>query len=151
MFAALKKRNFALLWLEQLVSLCGDALLIIAVPYFVYQLTGSVLQTGLAVVAQTLPAVLLSSFAGVFVDRWNRRVTMLAADLLRAAILLLMMHHLISQGFAYCTGIRTMPIGRHLLWSMTNYRESLLEKLFGGIHVPLFALGANPPDCHRDQ
>jgi MFS family permease len=90
MFAALKKRNFALLWLGQLVSLCGDALLIIAVPYFVYQLTGSVLQTGIAVVVQTLPAVLLSSFAGVFVDRWNRRVTMLTADLLRAAVLLLM-------------------------------------------------------------
>lgn len=90
MFTALKKRNFALLWLGQLVSLCGDALLIIAVPYFVYQLTGSVLQTGLAVVVQTLPAVLLSSFAGVFVDRWNRRVTMLTADLLRAVVLLLM-------------------------------------------------------------
>jgi MFS family permease len=91
MFAVLKKRNFALLWLGQVVSMCGDAFLIIAVPYYVYLLTGSVLQTGITVIVETLPRVLLSSLAGVFVDRWNRRWTMLIADLLRAAVLLLML------------------------------------------------------------
>lgn len=91
MFAVLRKRNFALLWLGQSVSMCGDAFLIIAVPYYVYQLTGSVLQTGIAVIVETLPRVLLSSLAGVFVDRWNRRWTMLTADLLRAVVLLLML------------------------------------------------------------
>ncbi|MBV9229363.1 MAG: MFS transporter, partial [Chloroflexi bacterium] len=91
MFAVLKKRNFTLLWLGQIVSLCGDGFLIIAVPYYVYQLTGSVLQTGITVIVQTLPRVLLSSLAGVFVDRWNRRWTMMIADLLRAAVLLLML------------------------------------------------------------
>jgi MFS family permease len=91
MFAVLRKRNFTLLWLGQIVSMCGDGFLFIAVPYYVYQLTGSILQTGITVVAETLPRVLLSSLAGVFVDRWNRRWTMLIADLLRAAVLLLML------------------------------------------------------------
>jgi MFS family permease len=91
MFAVLRKRNFTLLWLGQVVSLCGDGFLIIAVPYYVYQLTGSVLQTGITVIVQTLPRVLLSSLAGVFVDRWNRRWTMTIADLLRAVVLLLML------------------------------------------------------------
>ncbi|HZR40396.1 MAG TPA: MFS transporter [Ktedonobacteraceae bacterium] len=91
MFAVLRKRNFSLLWLGQIVSMCGDGFLIIALPYYVYQLTGSVLQTGIAVIVETLPAVLLSSLAGVFVDRWNRRWTMMIADLLRAAVLLLML------------------------------------------------------------
>ncbi|MBO0778813.1 MAG: MFS transporter [Ktedonobacteraceae bacterium] len=91
MFAVLRKRNFTLLWLGQVVSLCGDGFLYIAVPYYVYQLTGSVLQTGITVIVETLPRVLLSSLAGVFVDRWNRRWTMLIADLLRAAVLLLML------------------------------------------------------------
>lgn len=91
MFAVLKKRNFSLLWLGQIVSMCGDGFLIIALPYYVYQLTGSVLQTGITVIVETLPAVLLSSLAGVFVDRWNRRWTMMIADLLRTAVLLLML------------------------------------------------------------
>ncbi|GHO49470.1 MFS transporter [Ktedonospora formicarum] len=91
MFAIFKNRNFSLLWLGQVISMCGDFFMYIAVPYFVYQLTGSVLQTGITVIAETLPRVLLSSLAGVFVDRWNRRWTMLTADLLRAVVLLLML------------------------------------------------------------
>lgn len=49
------------------------------------------MQTGITVIVETLPHVLLSSLAGVFVDRWNRRWTMLTADLLRAIVLLLML------------------------------------------------------------
>ena len=46
MFAVLRQRNFALLWLGDLVSLTGDWLLIVALPFFIYQRTGSVLATG---------------------------------------------------------------------------------------------------------
>jgi MFS family permease len=91
MFAVLRKRNFALLWLGQFVSLSGDGLLIIALPFYVYQLTGSILQTGISVMVEMLPRVLLGSVAGVFADRWNRRATMIVTDLLRAAVLLLLL------------------------------------------------------------
>lgn len=47
MFTALRKRNFALLWLGQIVSLSGDWLVLLALPFYIYQLTGSVLQTGI--------------------------------------------------------------------------------------------------------
>ena len=47
MLAVLRRRNFAMLWLGQLVSQIGDMVLIIALPFYVYQLTGSLLQTGL--------------------------------------------------------------------------------------------------------
>jgi len=41
--------------------------------------------------ASNLPRVLLGSVAGVFVDRWDRRRTMIAADLLRAALILILL------------------------------------------------------------
>ena len=91
MFAALRKRNFALLWIGQLVSLAGDYMLIVALPYYVFQLTGSILQTGAMFVAETLPRILLGSFAGVFVDRWDRRWTMIISDVARATVLLLLL------------------------------------------------------------
>ncbi len=91
MFSALRRRNFALLWLGQLVSLSGDWLLIVALPFYVYQLTGSILQTGVMLMAEMLPRVLLGSVAGVFVDRWNRRWTMILSDLLRSGFLLLLL------------------------------------------------------------
>ncbi|MBA2287711.1 MAG: MFS transporter [Ktedonobacteraceae bacterium] len=91
MFSALRRRNFALLWIGQLVSLSGDWLLIVALPFYVYQLTGSILQTGVMLMAEMQPRILLGSVAGVFVDRWNRRWTMITSDLLRAGVLLLLL------------------------------------------------------------
>src|SRR5690349_11400335 len=88
MLAVLRRRNFAMLWLGQLVSHIGDMVLIIALPFHVYQITGSLLQTGLMYIVETLPRILLGSLAGVFVDRWDRRWTMIVADLGRAAVLL---------------------------------------------------------------
>jgi len=91
MLSVLRRRNFALLWFGQLISTIGDLVLIVALPFYVYQLSGSVLQTGLMFIVETLPRIFFGSLAGVFVDRWNRRLTMIVADTARAAILLLLL------------------------------------------------------------
>jgi MFS family permease len=91
MLATLRHRNFALLWLGGLISFVGDWALFIALPVFVYDLTGSTLATGVMFMAQSLPRLLLGSLAGVFVDRWDRRRTMIVANLLSAAVLLLLL------------------------------------------------------------
>ncbi len=91
MLAVLRQRNFALLWFGQLISVFGDWVLLIALPFYIFDVTGSALATGAMFIAQTVPRVLLGSFAGVFVDRWNRKRTMIATDVLRAALLLLLL------------------------------------------------------------
>jgi predicted MFS family arabinose efflux permease len=85
--ATLGNRDFRLLWSGQLLSSLGSWLVSVAVPYQVFQLTGSPAATGLAFVAGT-PATLLGPVAGALVDRWDRRRTMLAADVGRAAAIL---------------------------------------------------------------
>jgi MFS family permease len=84
MLTVLRRPSFALLWVGGLVSLTGDWLLITGLPLVVYQLTGSTLALGATVLAGGLPRMAVSSFAGVFVDRWDRRHTMLACDVLLA-------------------------------------------------------------------
>jgi MFS family permease len=88
MIGALRQRNFALLWIGQLISMAGDWILLIALPFYIYDLTGSTLAAGGMFMAQNVPRVLLGSVAGVFVDRWDRRRTMIVADVARAVILL---------------------------------------------------------------
>ena len=88
MFATLRQRNFALLWTGQLISMLGDWVLIISLPFYIYQQTGSALATGAMFIVQVIPSLLLGSVAGIFVDRWDRRWTMLIADISRALILL---------------------------------------------------------------
>jgi len=91
MLAVLRQRNFALLWAGGLISMLGDWLLFIALPFYIYDLTGSALATGAMFMAETLPILLFGSIGGVFADRWDRKKTMIVADLLRAALLLLLL------------------------------------------------------------
>lgn len=88
MLATLRHRDFALLWFAGLVSVAGDFALFAALPLHAYVLTGSAAAAGGVFAASLLPRVLLGSVAGVFVDRWDRKRAMVAADLLRAASLL---------------------------------------------------------------
>jgi MFS family permease len=88
MLSVLRQKNFALLWTGGAVSLLGDWVLFVALPFYVYSLTGSALATGTMFIVQTLPRLLLSSPAGVFVDRWNRKYTMFVTELAQAFVLL---------------------------------------------------------------
>src|SRR5690348_16964991 len=88
MLATLRQRNFGLLWAAGLISLAGDWMLRIALPIYVYQLTGSALATSSMLIAGMLPDLLFGSIAGVFVDRWDRKRTMVICNLLLAIGLL---------------------------------------------------------------
>jgi predicted MFS family arabinose efflux permease len=84
----IRERNFVLFMTSGTVSQLGDWALFLALPFYVYERTGSVFATGVLVAVQLMPRVLLSSAAGVLVDRWDRRTTMIGADLFRALLLL---------------------------------------------------------------
>jgi MFS family permease len=88
MLGVLRQWNLALLWLAGAVSILGDYVLFSALPFYVYALTGSALATGAMFVAEALPRVALGSIAGAFVDRWDRKRTLVVADLARGALLL---------------------------------------------------------------
>ena len=88
MLRLLLSRDFGLVWLAGLVSMTGNWMLHIAVPLYVYRETGSTLATGASVAAIVVPSLLLGSVAGVFVDRWDRRTTMIVTNALRAAVLM---------------------------------------------------------------
>jgi DHA3 family macrolide efflux protein-like MFS transporter len=85
-FAIFQNRSFSLLWLGQLVSTSGSALTSLAASILVYRLTGSALSVGLMLMATALPSVLIGLIAGVFVDRFNRKTILVAADLIRALL-----------------------------------------------------------------
>lgn len=73
-------RRFFIIWSGQIVSIIGSGLTSFALGVWVYQQTGSVTQYGLIFLCKVLPVILLSPFAGVFVDRWDKRLTMIVGD-----------------------------------------------------------------------
>lgn len=88
MFTLLRHRNFALLWWGGLISITGNRVLTMAIPFYIYAQTGSTIATATMMIAMILPSMFFSSLAGVFVDRWDRRRVMLVTNLLLALVLL---------------------------------------------------------------
>jgi predicted MFS family arabinose efflux permease len=86
--AALRIRDFALLWAGMSVSLIGDGVYFIALAWQVYDLSDSPTALSLVGLAWTLPLGLFVLLGGVVTDRMERRRIMIAADLLRALAVL---------------------------------------------------------------
>jgi MFS transporter, DHA3 family, macrolide efflux protein len=86
--ALVRNRNFSLLWVGQLVSFFGDRVHQVALGVLVLQ-RASPLDVGIVFAATAVPNVFLGPLAGALVDRWDRRTTMIACDLVRAGLVLL--------------------------------------------------------------
>ena len=73
-------KTFLILWATQSLSQLGSAMTGFALTLWLYQKTGSALQTALLSICSYAPYVLLSIFAGTLSDRWDKKKTMLACD-----------------------------------------------------------------------
>lgn len=81
-----RNRDFNILWAGQTLSSLGDAFALVALPLLVLQATGSVAQMGLVTGVNGIGQILAGIFAGVIVDRVNRRRLMIACDIARLAL-----------------------------------------------------------------
>ena len=69
----LRLPGFRRLWVGGLVNDVGDWALLIALPVFVFNLTGSALTTSTVFVVELIAGLIAGQVAGVLVDRWDRR------------------------------------------------------------------------------
>lgn len=83
-------RSFLLLWVGQSISNVGDWINFVAITVLVYQLTVSGLSLGVLRATHAGPELILGALAGVYVDRWDRKSTLISADLARAVLVALM-------------------------------------------------------------
>lgn len=78
-------RYFIILWLTQSFSSLGSAMTNFALVIWLYQDSGSALTTALLTVCSYAPYVVMSIFAGVISDKWNKKAVMLICDTFAAA------------------------------------------------------------------
>jgi MFS family permease len=83
-------RPFHLLITSLAVSSCGDWLYNVGLLALVYERTGSPTWVSLTTAARLIPIVALGPLGGVLADRYDRRRLMVGADLLRAALMILL-------------------------------------------------------------
>lgn len=76
-FPALASRDYVLFVTGQLISVIGTWMQATALPYLAYRMTGRPLDLGLIGFASTLPTLLFALPAGVLVERWDKRRTVI--------------------------------------------------------------------------
>ncbi|MGH9779269.1 MAG: MFS transporter [Candidatus Acidiferrales bacterium] len=87
----LRNRQFFTLWVAQLVSNFGDWLALLALFSLVaFRWQGTAYEVSGIFIAFALPWALLGPVAGVFVDRWDLKRTMIASDVVRGGLVLLL-------------------------------------------------------------
>ncbi|HVO44086.1 MAG TPA: MFS transporter, partial [Aggregatilineales bacterium] len=117
--------TFMLIWGGQLVSLLGTAMMRFALMLWAYDRTGSATTLALLGLASYILYVLLSPVAGVIIDRVERRLVMLLADLCAALMMAVMLA-------IYWSG--RLEVG-HL------YAAELLIGAFEAFQMPAYAAG----------
>jgi len=97
---ALRHRNYRLFFGGQSISLIGTWITRIATSWLVYRLTGSELLLGIVGFCSQIPLLVLSPFAGVLVDRWDRHrilvITQILSALQSAALAVLALMNVIT-------------------------------------------------------
>lgn len=133
---AFSYRNYRLFFAGQGISLIGTWVQQVAMGWLVYRLTGSALLLGAVAFSAQIPTFLLSPFAGVVADRWNRQKLLIATQafsMLQASILaaLVMTHavatwHLMAlSAFIGVVNAFDIPIRQSFVVEMVEKKEDL--------------------------
>ncbi|MFX0062799.1 MAG: MFS transporter [Candidatus Hermodarchaeota archaeon] len=77
-------REYAKLWLAQLVNNVGNQFTYLALQFLVYSLTQSTFAMGVLAIFQTIPMIIIGPYAGVLVDRYDRKMIMSLSNLVQA-------------------------------------------------------------------
>ncbi len=78
-------KGFSIIWVGQVVSVLGTAMTYFALFIWIWEETGQATPFALFSLSYSLPLIVASPLAGVFVDRWDRKLTMALSDLAAGA------------------------------------------------------------------
>src|SRR5918996_4709279 len=83
--APFRHRDFALYWVARSTSWVGDGVMVVALPWQVYEITNSPTAMGIVGAVQMVPIFAFTLFGGVAADRVDRRKLILASEIVRGA------------------------------------------------------------------
>lgn len=129
-------KPWLLLWSTQSLSALGSGMTSFALVIWLYQKSGSALQTALLSICSYAPYVVMSIFAGALSDRWNKKRTMLACDAVAAMCT--------AAVFALLKANRLVP------WHM--YLLNALNGLMNTVQQPASEVAATqliPPEWYQ--
>ncbi len=101
------------LWIGQIVSNLGDEVAFFGIGVLIiFSWQGTAVDLSIVMIASSIPILVFGPLAGVYVDRWNRKSTMIIADILRGFLALL---------FIICTSVLSLAIVIFLISTVSRF------------------------------
>jgi MFS family permease len=134
-----QKNSFSIisLFTANAISLIGNMLSAIAIPWFVLQTTGSATQTGITGFFAILPVVLAGFFGGTLVDRWGYKRTSIIADIASGVTTALIPLLYLTVGLEFWQLMVLVFLGALLDTPGSTARSALVPELAEMAHMPI--------------
>ena len=91
-------RSFTVIWFGQLVSMLGTGMTNFALSFYIFEKTGQATALTIAIFCFVAPSIILSPLAGALVDRWNRKMVIILADLAAGVVTIGWLFILLTTG-----------------------------------------------------
>jgi MFS family permease len=146
-FGVLKNRNFVILWSGQIFSQLADKVnlvLMIAIIESQFQSENQSISGWVSAItiANTIPAVLFGSLAGVYVDRWHKKDVLVITNILRGLLLLSLPFLLwLTRGQV----VANLPLGFEILLVVT-FLVSALGNFFSPAEQSAISMIVDKPN-----
>ena len=151
---ALSEKPFLYLWIGEVLSQIASYLLYFFLILIVFQQTQSNTIVSLMVLSFTTPAIFFGVFAGIFVDRWNKKYVLIISTLLRAVLIFFLIFSLDNLFVVFFVSFFVSVLAQFFIPAespmipLTVRRENLLSAnalfgmgLFGSMLVAYLFLG----------
>ncbi len=138
-----RKAPIQALWAASLVSIFGNTLTGLAVPWFVLETTGSASRTGITAAVTIIPIIVANFFGGALVDRTGSRVLSIFADLVSAATVAAIPLLYLTTGLNFGGLLLLMFLGAVFDAPGHTARTAMIPPLSKLTGVPLERINAN--------
>lgn len=125
------------------VSIFGNTLTALAVPWFVLETTGSASRTGITAAVVTIPMIISSFFGGTLVDRTGYRALSVFSDLVSAVTVALVPFFYLTMGLNFSGLLVLMFLGSIFDTPGSTARSSMMPQLSRRSSIPLERINAN--------
>lgn len=148
-FPALASRDYVLFIIGQFISVIGTWMQATALPYLAYRISGRPLDLGLIGFSNTLPTLLIALPAGVLVERWDKRKTVIILQAIMSVQAIglayltfsdqLEIWHIVMLAFVYGSAVAVEVTARQAMLIELAGREALPSAI--ALQTTVFNLG----------
>src|SRR5690606_18972291 len=131
------------LWITSLVSIFGNMLTAVAVPWFVLETSGSASKTGLTAAVTVIPVIIATFLGGALVDRMSYRVLSVFSDLVSAVTVAAVPFFFLTTGLSFPALLALMFLGAIFDAPGGTARQAMVPPLSRLTGISLERINAN--------